>query len=313
MHIQDYIGQARIVDHTDDWTDEDYSAYRHDATAGGCIGGSDAGAVLGIDPYRSKMELYLQLTGQLQPSDVENERMWCGRMLQDALQGMFEQRSHRSTVSLNVILQHPDYDWMIATPDAFILPCNTDGIGILELKNTGTFMAHNWKDGAIADSAYAQLLHYLMVTGHRYGYVAALIGGNRFEVRRVDRDENLIDKLLAWELAFHDAVVHGQMPEWTAADAEVVSQLYPAGSARPGLVDLPSDLISLVDDYEQGHLLEKEGKRMKETAQVKLQAALGESTAGTIGGLAEVYWEPQTRKSYVVPEKTFRRFRVKRA
>lgn len=313
MHeISECIGQALILHHTEDWTDADYSIFRDEMTAEGAIGGSDAAAALGIDPYKSRIELWMQMHGDIKRSALESERIWCGRMLQSALQNMFEVRERRATITPNVILRHPEFDWMVATPDALVLPCGNDQHGILELKNTNINLNKEWADGAIADAAYAQVLHYMAVTGLRYGYAAALIGGNRFVTRRVDFDQRVIDYLIEQEVAFHESVIKGNPPEWTEKDDRLVSEIFPADRTTLVALNLEEDCMPLVDQYYQGLAVENEGKRVKKEAQVKLEAMLGEHEVGYIGEQATVFWQAQTRKEYTVPENTFRRFRIKR-
>jgi predicted phage-related endonuclease len=73
---------------------------------------------------------------------------------------------------------------MLATPDRL----TSDGGG-LEVKSTGFFAGKQLADGGMPREWFWQMVHYLAVTGCSHWWLAALVGGQRLEVRRIDADD----------------------------------------------------------------------------------------------------------------------------
>jgi predicted phage-related endonuclease len=125
----------------------------------------------------------------------------------------------------------------------------------------------------------------LAVTGRQWGYVAALIGGNDYRQRLVERDDELLDALIAAEAAFWQRVVDGDPPLPDGADSttEAIAQLY--ADARPGsAVDLPVTAEELVAVYNGAAEAEKRAKAAKAEAANQLRALLGDAELGFVEG-----------------------------
>jgi len=181
---------------------------------------------------------------------------------------------------------------------------------MVEVKNTGHRFLDRWEDGKIADTAHAQGLHYLAVTGLDYVYFAVLVGGNQFISRRIDRNEAAIDILLQAEIEFHESLEANTPPAWSGNDEDLLSELYPADEAEAGVVELPSDADDWVQQYVQGLAVEKEGAKVKKEAQVNLCAMMEKNQEGFIGD-SRVTWKTIKRSGYKVEEKVYRRFSVR--
>ena len=76
---------------TTDITREQWLEYRRTG-----LGGSDAAVVMGLTPYRSKIELWADKTGRM-PETEDNEAMRTGRDLQSASARLPERRSAAAT------------------------------------------------------------------------------------------------------------------------------------------------------------------------------------------------------------------------
>ena len=77
------------------------------------IGGSDAGAILGKNKWKSPLDVYQDKKG----SSVEipdNEAMYWGRNLEDLDAKEYEIRSGNKIRRNNRIVKHPDHDFIIA-------------------------------------------------------------------------------------------------------------------------------------------------------------------------------------------------------
>ena len=69
----------------------------------------------------------------------------------------------------------------------------------LECKTVSAYSADRWSDGKIPLHYQMQVQHYLAVSGYKVWYVAALIMGKEFVVRKIERDEELIQNLIIIE------------------------------------------------------------------------------------------------------------------
>lgn len=57
------------------------------------IGGSDASVVLGVNPYRSVLELWLDKTKQLEPEESTIEAAYWGQVLEPVVRDEFTKRA----------------------------------------------------------------------------------------------------------------------------------------------------------------------------------------------------------------------------
>ena len=182
------------------------------------IGGSDAGAICGLNPYSSAMQVFLDKTGQSEPQE-DNEAMRVGRDLEDYVAHRFMEATGLKVRRSNQMYRRKEDPWMIADVDRLIVGEDAG----LECKTVNAYGAEHWKDGAIPPHYLLQCNHYMAVTGKKTWYLAALILGVEFTYVRIDRDEDMIQNLKTIERNFWERnVLAGTLPEpdgSTACDA----------------------------------------------------------------------------------------------
>ena len=84
----------------------------------------------------------------------------------------------------------------------------------LECKTISPYSADKWKDGAIPLHYQMQVQHYLAVSGFDCWYLAAVVFGKEFIIRKIERDEELIQYLITIEERFwKEHVLAHVMPE----------------------------------------------------------------------------------------------------
>lgn len=170
------------------------------------IGSSDAAAAVGLNPYKSPLELWLEKTGRdaglpkIDPHDETSPTYW-GNILEPIVASHYTRHTGHRVRKINAVLQHPDPDkaWMLANIDREVM--GTPEVQILECKTAGITGARLWKDG-VPEYVQLQVQHQLAVTGKRTADVAVLLGGQQLEIHRIARDEVLIERLIALEQAF---------------------------------------------------------------------------------------------------------------
>lgn len=182
---------------------EDWLKYRKRG-----IGGSDAGAVCGLNPYRSAMAVYLDKTTD-EVEMIDNEAMRQGREFEDYVARRFMEASGKKVRRANAMFYHEGYPFMIADVDRMIAGENAG----LECKTASPFMADKWKDGQIPMHYQLQCYHYMAVCSAECWYIAVLIYGREFKFYRIERDEELISDLIEIEKDFWEKHVQkGIMP-----------------------------------------------------------------------------------------------------
>ena len=140
------------------------------------IGGSDASAALGLNPWRTNLDLWEIKTGRKEAPDIsDNERVQYGQDAEPYLRRLF-QLKHAADYEIqymeNTILQNNARPEMLYSPDGLIQ--SIDGRrGILEIKTTTIMKSYDkekWFDKRtrqkkLPENYYIQVLHGLNVTG----------------------------------------------------------------------------------------------------------------------------------------------------
>ncbi|MDV7212872.1 YqaJ viral recombinase family nuclease [Azotobacter beijerinckii] len=180
------------------------------------IGSSDAAAAVGLNPYKSPLELWMEKTGRdgaqpkADPHDEESPLYW-GTILEPIVAAHYSRRSGNRVRRVNAVLQHPDpqLSWMLANLDREVLGAGE--VQILECKTAGLNGARLWKEG-VPEYVQLQVMHQLAVTGKQAADVAVLLGGQQLEIHRIERDERLIARLIRLEQQFWQYVVTDTPP-----------------------------------------------------------------------------------------------------
>ena len=83
----------------------------------------------------------------------------------------------------------------MANVDGMVYDPEKDRYGVLELKTTSEYNKDEWTGDTVPDSYYAQVQHYLYVTGLSFAYIACLVGGNDYKEFYIERSLEDIDYL----------------------------------------------------------------------------------------------------------------------
>lgn len=192
------------------------------------IGGSDAASLLGLNPYCTPYQLWLEKTGQAKQEEISsNDLRHIGHVLEAGIAQLFSDMTKLALEEVPQTLQHPKYPWMLCHLDRKVVTKNQ----IVECKNVSerSFKVYQWgEEGSdqIPLHYLVQVQHQLAVTGYSLAYVAALVGGNRLLRFEINRDEELINRLIEKEHYFwHEHVLMRKPPDpYNRID---ISLLYP--------------------------------------------------------------------------------------
>ena len=140
------------------------------------IGGSDASAAIGMNPWRTNQDLWQIKTKRKKAPDIsDNERVRYGQEAEQYIRRLYQlKHAHDMEVQYisDVILQNNEHPEMLYSPDGLLI--DHDGRrGIWECKTTTIMKSidkEKWWDKAekqkiLPDNYYIQVLHGLNVTG----------------------------------------------------------------------------------------------------------------------------------------------------
>lgn len=248
------------------------------------IGASDSAAAVGLNPYQSQLELWMLKTGRehlLPKVDPDDERspMYWGSLLEPIVAAHYTKHTGNKVRRINAVLQHPDEDkeWMLANLDYTVVGA-TD-VQILECKTAGEYGARLWRDG-VPEYVQCQVQHQLAVTGKAAADVCVLICGQEIQVHRIERDDQLIERLIELERRFwHHVEVDVPPPaDGSESAGAALRYLYPHDCGKT--LDLTGD-THLCDAFDQLIKVREELKvaaEQEELLKQTIQQAMGEAT-----------------------------------
>lgn len=142
------------------------------------IGGSDAACILGLNPWKTNVQLWMEKTGQASAPDIsDKDVVKYGVAAEPLLRNLFALDFPEYEVEYfgdNMIL-NDDFPFGAASLDGELTEKATGRKGILEIKTTNILQSmqkEKWKD-KLPDNYYVQCIHYLMITGYEFVVLVA--------------------------------------------------------------------------------------------------------------------------------------------
>ena len=296
----------------------------------GGIGSSDAAAAVGLNPYKSQLELWMEKTGRddnlpkVDPYD-ESSPMYWGTLLEPIVSAHYTRRTGNKVRRVNAVWQHPYQPWMLANLDREVM--GAPDVQILECKTAGINGARLWKDG-VPEYVQLQVMHQLAVTGHQAADVAVLIGGQELQVHRIERDESLISNLTELERQFWGYVERNEAPPADGSDSADLALrcLYPKDGGQ--VLDLSQDLemSAAFSDLLAVRQVLSTHTQLEAQLKQRIQQRMGEASQAIFDG-GDVTWkrskdttvldtaslckeQPELVQRYSMPKPGSRRFLV---
>ena len=172
------------------------------------IGGSDAGAILGISPWKTPLQVYMDKVGAADPIQ-DNDSMFWGRTLEPVIRQRYADVTNRKVVVPDTLITHPKFEFMIGNLDGI-----TSDNRVLEIKTARS--AEGWGEpgsNEIPDSYMIQVQHYMLITAIPVADVAVLIGGSDFRIYEVPAEPELMELMIEKETGFWSRVINRDPPE----------------------------------------------------------------------------------------------------
>lgn len=164
------------------------------------LGGSDMAAVLGLDPYRSPLDVWMEKTGNAPPINLDsNDVVWFGKEAESLVAKYFTRRTGIELEVINSTRRHVQFPFLMAHPDRRVVGQSRG----LEIKTAGWRMADQWgEEGSdqIPEHYLPQVHHYMMVEDWEAMHVACLME-RQLKLYVVERSHR-------WDAALLDAGVN---------------------------------------------------------------------------------------------------------
>lgn len=270
------------------------------------IGGSEIGTILGLNPYSSPFKLWAERTGKI-PAFEGNLRTEVGSYLEQCVADIFTAQTGIQVQKTNFIWRNDLYPVLHATPDRL---CVGRRAG-LEIKTTSTFNVKQFHGEEFPSQYYAQCVQYMAVCELNEWFLAVLVGNSEFHIYQLVRDreipkleqaqcclyvdESEINALNEAAENFWDMVLADKppVPDGSEATAEVIDQMYPAGSGT-------IELFGRENLFEEYKLLKTDSdkleKRMEAIKNI-IKADMGDAELATCGPY-KCTWKSQNKSTF---------------
>lgn len=273
------------------------------------IGGSDVSALLGLNPWRTAVDLWMDKTGRsvdVEPDADQTERMHWGNVLEQVVAQEYAIRTGRRVQRINTMLRHPRYPAALANIDRAIVVEGSrarwdDAVGrvlgaegVLECKTAHALAANgaDWGEPGTDEvpmNYWTQCQWYLGVTGLSHADLAVLFGGQKFATYRIQADAGMQDDLLRQAQEWWDRHVVGDMPPepTSEADARALWQSHRAGVEKIVGPEVAQAVADLRDVKLQAKQLEAREQELRDV----ICSAFGDAEVITHGGLKLATWK----------------------
>jgi putative phage-type endonuclease len=235
------------------------------------LGGSDIAAAMGLSRYKTPLQLWAEKTGQIPEEDLSDiEYVQLGSELEDFIAKKFEQKTGLKVRRAPQRYIHKKHPFMACQVDRLVT--GTDEL--VECKNVNAWKAKEWDKEEIPIEYILQVSWQLMITGRSVGYIACLIGGNRFIYKMIQADQELFDKMTQAALKFWELVEKKIMPMACGDDNDTLLAIYPKSNEQLQAIEEMNDMIAALQKIK---LDIKEMETHKEEFEARLKEVIGEN------------------------------------
>lgn len=261
------------------------------------IGGSDASAVMGLSSWTSPYALALDKLGVVADHPAGEAAEWGTR-----LEGVVAEYAVEQLNAIEVAAgREPGWTLDRSTKDEMYVSdtfpwaaVNLDGIIVspkgerfgYEGKTASEYKLDEWGDRELTQVPIGyqlQVQHAMAVREDLPKFlVAALVGGNKFKMVWVDRNDVAIARLMADEKLFWAMVQRGEVPAPSGSDQDkaLLIELHPDAA---GEVELDGEALKLAESYKEAASEEKAAKVVKDECSNRLRILLGDAKKAHVG------------------------------
>lgn len=307
--------------------DKDYEGWLNYRNSG--IGASEVGTILGLNPWKSSIELFYQKIGEIPQMLKENMAMFMGNRLESFVADMWEyyDKDEQSVINnfnegkkirhcqeVKGYIVNSDYPHLFFSPDRIITKEGTklvkrgkiyleEAEGVLEIKTISGFASKQW-EGGIPPSYIVQLTTYLMGLNLQYGEIAFLEDGRNLKVFPIEKQDFLVEKIISattefWERVtmaradMENAHLYAPEPDGTESYQKFLNLKYAVSEDK--IVKGDSESLLLAKRHKQLSEEIKELEGDQRLCSAFLKAKLQESEVLDFGEAGKITWKTDSR------------------
>jgi putative phage-type endonuclease len=222
------------------------------------LGGSDIGAILGFNRYRSTVDVWLEKTSRT-VHEADSLPIRFGNFAEEFVASEYSLSTGYSLVSHPTALIHPQYKYMHGHIDRFISdhPSIYDVSGsmvakrVLECKTANPFARQEWGElgsDQVPMTYLAQCVWYLAITGLEQADLAVLFGNADFRVYEIPRDQELEEMMIDRARIFWEEHVLKDVPPSAQTESDL-KLLFPKSRASKS-IETSKEMCELISKMQ---------------------------------------------------------------
>lgn len=251
------------------------------------IGGSDIAAIMGQSRWKTPYRLWAEKTGKIESLIKNNEAVEMGTRLEQFVADLFTEKTNRTVRKAPKVYVHPEYPFLVAHVDRLITNSNE----LLECKTCSAYKLEEWEN-KIPKEYVLQVIWYLGITGRKKGWIACLIGGQKFDYKPIEFDEELFNMMVEKAVKFWEMVQKQIPPLILPEDDEVLSEIYSEHTDDMIKVQEMDERVAYLQEIKM-HIEEMQKEKREIETELKTMIA---DKAGLITDTYKVSWKSQIQR-----------------
>ena len=241
-----------------------------------CLGGTDVAAILGMHPYKTAFEVWLEKTGQAPPFEG-NDATEMGTGLEPYIAAKYE-RQTKSRLVKGGFVRHSQTPYFGGHLD-YINPSLDLGV---ECKLVGARSCHRWSepgaDQRVPEEYYCQIQWYMMLTGYADWHLVAQrefskklsIYCFKYDLDLINRAQDLCDE---WWQRY---VIGGAQPPLGGSKGAIgyLAKRFPSASGKE-IVKAPREADDLMWELQRVEDAKEEMDRKYEALRNEVKSIIG--------------------------------------
>lgn len=257
------------------------------------LGGSDVAAILGISPWRTPLDVYLDKVEGKRPDDPAKSQIFRrGARMEPYILDLLTEEHGIQIVNRGQRYRDQQHDFIAAEIDAEAATGEN-----IEVKSANQFAAKNWGSewtDEIPVYYTAQAMHGMMVHSADATIFPVLIGSDDFRVYRVERDDETIAAIRTKEVEFWDRVQRRDPPPATTVSDVLRLFERDAGTS----IDADDAIMACVASLKEIKARIKVDEDDAEELERRIKLYLGEHSTLSYGAKKLLTWKSQDTKRF---------------
>lgn len=258
------------------------------------VSSTEVAALFELSPYTTAFELYHSKRQETYKSFEDNERMLCGRVLEDPIAKMAADSMGVKVRRLKSYMRHDevkrmgssfDYEIVGDLSESALFKKNPHlkGAGLLEVKNVDSLIYRNeWSEDEAPPHIETQVQHEMEVANRDWTIIACLVGGNSLKMILRERNRKVGKALCEAVNDFWADVKSNNEPTPNfERDANFILSMYEVDGKEPYNMSDDIELKSLVLSYKT--LRDRYNELEKATTAIKAEVIY------RIGGAPKIF------------------------